>query len=185
MAAMKAAKESGVLLLYDPNMRLLLWSSAEAAREGINSIWTYADVIKVNDDEVEFLTQGDATDEKNVLSLQHAGLKLLMVTDGEKGCRYFTKVNGKRIWKSFKFSFFEVVCLYLYLVSLCLKQNFKGAVKGFAVNTVDTTGAGGCFYSSVLEDENKLRDALTHANACGAICTTVKEAIPALPDNAA
>ncbi|KAI3938914.1 hypothetical protein MKX01_007564 [Papaver californicum] len=164
MAAMKAAKEAGALLSYDPNVRLPLWSSADAAREGINSIWSYADVIKVSDDEVEFLTQGDATDEKNVLSLWHDGLKLLMVTDGQKGCRYFTK-------------------------------NFKGAVKGFAVNTVDTTGAGDAFVGSFLccaakdfsifEDENKLRDALTHANACGAICTTVKGAIPALPDNAA
>ncbi|KAI3845653.1 hypothetical protein MKX03_006633 [Papaver bracteatum] len=164
MAAMKAAKEAGALLSYDPNVRLPLWSSAESAREGINSIWTYADVIKVSDDEVEFLTQGDATDEKNVLSLWHDGLKLLMVTDGEKGCRYFTK-------------------------------NFKGAVKGFAVNTVDTTGAGDAFVgsflcsaandSSIFEDENKLREALTRANACGAICTTVKGAIPALPDLAA
>ncbi|KAI3930871.1 hypothetical protein MKW92_001540 [Papaver armeniacum] len=79
MAAMKAAKEAGALLSYDPNVRLPLWSSSEAARDGINSIWTYADVIKVSDDEVEFLTQGDATDEKNVLSLWHDGLKLLMI----------------------------------------------------------------------------------------------------------
>ncbi|MCL7027840.1 hypothetical protein MKW94_014231 [Papaver nudicaule] len=87
-----------------------------------------------------------------------------MVTDGERGCRYFTK-------------------------------NFKGAVKGFAVNTVDTTGAGDAFVgsflcsavkdSSIFEDENKLKEALKRANACGAICTTKKGAITALPDNAA
>ncbi|KAI3847191.1 hypothetical protein MKX03_033298 [Papaver bracteatum] len=164
MAAMKAAREAGALLSYDPNVRLPLWPSAEACREGIKSIWTSADVIKVSDEEVKFLTEGDAADEKNVLSLWCDSSKLLLVTDGEKGCRYFTK-------------------------------NFSGAVKGFSVNAVDTTGAGDAFVgsflccaakdSSILEDESKLREALTLANACGAICTTRKGAIPGLPDNVA
>lgn len=47
IAAMKAAKEAGVLLSYDPNVRLPLWPSAEAARDGIKSIWNHADFIKV------------------------------------------------------------------------------------------------------------------------------------------
>lgn len=47
MAAMKAAKEAGVLLSYDPNVRLPLWPSADAARQGIKSIWNEADFIKV------------------------------------------------------------------------------------------------------------------------------------------
>lgn len=38
------------------------------------------------------MTQGDAEKEDVVLSLWHDNLKLLVVTDGEKGCRYFTKV---------------------------------------------------------------------------------------------
>lgn len=47
MAAMKIAKDSGALLSYDPNVRLPLWPSAEAARTGIRSIWLQADFIKV------------------------------------------------------------------------------------------------------------------------------------------
>jgi len=47
MAAMKAAREGGALLSYDPNVRLPLWPSAEAARSGIKSIWNEADFIKV------------------------------------------------------------------------------------------------------------------------------------------
>ncbi|KAI3902005.1 hypothetical protein MKW92_032902, partial [Papaver armeniacum] len=39
--------------------------------------------------------------------------------------------------------------------------------------------------TSILEDESKLRESLTMANACGAICTTRKGAIPGLPDNIA
>jgi sugar/nucleoside kinase (ribokinase family) len=44
---MRIAKKSGSILSYDPNLRLALWPSAEAAREGIMSIWDQADVIKV------------------------------------------------------------------------------------------------------------------------------------------
>eukprot|EP00897_Mesotaenium_endlicherianum_P000289 jgi/Mesen1/10260/ME000778S09607 len=43
---MKIAKQSGATLSYDPNLRLPLWPSATAARDGILSIWDHADVIK-------------------------------------------------------------------------------------------------------------------------------------------
>ncbi|KAM5558066.1 hypothetical protein ABKV19_020015 [Rosa sericea] len=46
IAAAKAAKEAGVVLSYDPNLRLPLWPSAKSAREGILSIWETADIIK-------------------------------------------------------------------------------------------------------------------------------------------
>ncbi|KAJ0977204.1 hypothetical protein J5N97_012678 [Dioscorea zingiberensis] len=161
MAAMNAAKDAGALLSYDPNVRLPLWPSEDAARTGIMSIWKEADFIKVSDDEVAFLTQGDPYNEDVVLSLWYEGLKLLVVTDGEKGCRYFT-------------------------------QTFKGKVEGFSVKTVDTTGAGDAFVGALLtsiakdgvslfQNEEKLRKVLKFANACGAIATTKKGAIPALP----
>ena len=47
LAAMSIAKNSGSILSYDPNLRLALWPSAEAARNGIMSIWDQADIIKV------------------------------------------------------------------------------------------------------------------------------------------
>ncbi|XP_065878171.1 probable fructokinase-5 [Euphorbia lathyris] len=160
IAAMKSAKSAGILLSYDPNVRLPLWPSPDAARDGIKSIWNEADFIKVSDDEVSFLTKGDASKEEVVLSLWHDKLKLLLVTDGEKGCRYFTK-------------------------------KFKGKVGGYSVKTVDTTGAGDAFVgsfllsvakdTSIFENEEKLKEALSFSNACGAICTTKKGAIPALP----
>ncbi|RAL51391.1 hypothetical protein DM860_010893 [Cuscuta australis] len=46
LAAMAAAKKSGSLLSYDPNLRLPLWPSEEAARSGIMSIWDEAHIIK-------------------------------------------------------------------------------------------------------------------------------------------
>jgi sugar/nucleoside kinase (ribokinase family) len=47
LAAMAIARKSGCILSYDPNLRLPLWPSAEAARKGIMSIWDQADIIKV------------------------------------------------------------------------------------------------------------------------------------------
>lgn len=161
LRAMEVAKEAGALLSYDPNLRLPLWPSPVDAREQIMSIWDRADIIKVSDVELEFLTGSDTVDDKAALSLWHPGIKLLLVTLGEKGCRYYTK-------------------------------NYHGAVEAFSVKTVDTTGAGDAFVGAllcnivddqaVLEDEVRLRKVLKYANACGAITTTKKGAIPALPN---
>ncbi|GLT34583.1 hypothetical protein SLA2020_090910 [Shorea laevis] len=165
LKAMEVAKKAGALLSYDPNLRLPLWPSADEARKQIMSIWDQADVIKVSDVELEFLTGSDKIDDETALSLWRptSNLKLLLVTLGENGSRYYTK-------------------------------NFRGSVDAFHVNSVDTTGAGDSFVGallckfvadpSVLEDESKLREALKFANACGAITTTKKGAIPALPAEA-
>lgn len=88
---MEVAKEAGCLLSYDPNLRLPLWPSAKEAREKIMSIWDKADVIKVSDNELEFLTGKEVSDEA-ALSLWHPNLKLLLVTLGEDGCKYYSKV---------------------------------------------------------------------------------------------
>ncbi|KAK6146306.1 hypothetical protein DH2020_020175 [Rehmannia glutinosa] len=160
LKAMEVAKAAGALLSYDPNLRLPLWPSAEYAKEQIMSIWNKADVIKVSDNELEFLTGSNKIDDESALSLWHPNLKLLLVTLGEKGCRYYTK-------------------------------NFRGSVDGYHVNTVDTTGAGDSFVGSLLgkivddhaiiQDEARLKEVLKYACACGAITTTKKGAIPALP----
>ena len=93
LKAMEVAKEAGALLSYDPNLRLPLWPSPEEAREQIMSIWEKADVIKVSDVELEFLTGNPKIDDENALTLWHSNLKLLLVTLGEHGCRYYTKVS--------------------------------------------------------------------------------------------
>lgn len=92
LEAMKAARESGALLSYDPNLRLPLWPSPEVAKEQIMSIWKEADIIKVSDVELEFLTGSSSVEDDVALSLWHPGLKLYLVTLGEKGCKYYTKV---------------------------------------------------------------------------------------------
>jgi len=47
IAALNIAKNAGVFLSYDPNLRKQLWPSEKAARDGIMSIWDQADMIKV------------------------------------------------------------------------------------------------------------------------------------------
>eukprot|EP00252_Welwitschia_mirabilis_P008607 TRINITY_DN2058_c0_g1_i2.p1 TRINITY_DN2058_c0_g1~~TRINITY_DN2058_c0_g1_i2.p1 ORF type:complete len:399 (+),score=79.70 TRINITY_DN2058_c0_g1_i2:396-1592(+) len=165
LAAMKIAKDAGVLLSYDPNLRLPLWPSAEAARTGILGIWDKADIIKISEDEITFLTEGeDPYDDAVVRKLFHPNLKLLLVTEGQDGCRYYTK-------------------------------SFSGKVEGINVEPVDTTGAGDAFVGGILsqlakdtslfQDEKRLREALMFANACGAITVTERGAIPSLPTRAA
>lgn len=56
-------------------------------------LWDKADVIKVSDVELEFLTGSDKIDDASALSLWHPNLKLLLVTLGENGSRYYTKVK--------------------------------------------------------------------------------------------
>ncbi|KAK6117574.1 hypothetical protein DH2020_048683 [Rehmannia glutinosa] len=46
IAAMGIAKKSGSLLSYDPNLRLPLWPSDDAARKEIMAVWDKADIIK-------------------------------------------------------------------------------------------------------------------------------------------
>lgn len=92
LKAMEIAKEAGALLSYDPNLRLPLWPSAEEAREQIMSIWDKAEVIKVSDNELEFLTGSNKIDDEAAMSLWHPNLKLLLITLGDQGCNYYTKV---------------------------------------------------------------------------------------------
>ena len=79
------AKEQGKLITCDPNLRKPLWPSEEAAKEQILWSLSQADVVKISDDEVEFLW--NCTPEEGAEKLlSQFGVKLAMVTLGPKGC---------------------------------------------------------------------------------------------------
>ncbi|XP_056858960.1 probable fructokinase-1 isoform X2 [Raphanus sativus] len=80
LKAMEVAKEAGALLSYDPNLREPLWPSKEEAKTQITSIWEKAEIIKVSDVELEFLTGSNKIDDETPMSLWHPNLKLLLVT---------------------------------------------------------------------------------------------------------
>jgi fructokinase len=157
--AVETAGRAGALISYDPNLRLDLWPSAEAAREGMLLGWPLAHVIKVSEEELAFLA-GEDDLKAGARRLWHPHLRLLVVTLGQAGCAYFT-------------------------------PQFSGRVPGFAVKAVDTTGAGDGFVAGLLkglldhpqadQDETRLREICRYANAVGALTTTRRGAIPALP----
>lgn len=91
---MELAKEAGALLSFDPNLRLPLWSSPEEARKQILSIWDQADILKVSEVELGFLTGHDSVEDEVAMQLWRPNFQLLVVTLGDKGCKYYTKVLG-------------------------------------------------------------------------------------------
>ena len=157
--AIETAGNAGLLVSYDPNLRLSLWKDSNAAREGMLSAWHTASLIKVSEEEIEFLS-GKTDTYAGVKDLWHDKLALLVVTKGKFGCTYFTKDN----W---------------------------GDVPGFQVDPLDTTGSGAGLVAGLLKglldnpecwnEEEKLRSICRFANAVGAITTTERGAIPALP----
>jgi len=157
--AIHTAREAGLILSYDPNLRLNLWPSAEAAKEGMLLGWPLAQLIKVSEEELTFLTGIDDW-QAAAKALWHSELRLLVVTRGKDGCRFLT-------------------------------PTCSGSVPGFKVASVDTTGAGDGFVAALLKgvlenpdvdrDEGQLRALCRYANAVGAITTTERGAIPALP----
>ena len=79
------AKEAGKLITCDPNLRKPLWSSEEEAKEQMLWSLSQADVVKISDDEVEFLWNCTPEEGADKL-LQEFGVSLAMVTLGPKGC---------------------------------------------------------------------------------------------------
>ena len=82
--AVKYAKTRGKLITFDPNLRASLWDSLEEAKTQI--IWglRQADIVKISDEEVEFLW-GCSEQEGARRLLDEHGVKLAMVTLGPKG----------------------------------------------------------------------------------------------------
>ena len=157
--AVHTARDAGKIVTYDPNLRLALWSNADAAREGMLLGWSLAHAIKVSREELEFLT-GISDLESAGRSLWHDALRILLITDGANGADYLT-------------------------------PDSMGHVNGFPVQSIDTTGAGDGFMAgflsrwlkddTLLSEPGKINDALRYGNAVGALTTTRRGAIPALP----
>lgn len=160
LRAVDLAHEAGLLVSYDPNLRPALWGGPAEAKAGIMLGWPRAHIIKISEDEAQYLT-GESDLIRAGRSLWHDRLKLMTITLGCNGCIYLT-------------------------------SRFEGMVAGITVETVDTTGAGDGFLAGLLrglledpnalDDEPRLREVCRFANIVGALTTTERGAIPALPD---
>ena len=88
--AVAYAKAQGKLITCDPNLRKPLWRSEEEAKEQILWSLNQADVVKISDEEVEFLWNCTPEEGADKL-LNEFGVSLAMVTLGPKGCLLKTK----------------------------------------------------------------------------------------------
>ena len=159
--AIDVAKEAGCLVSFDPNLRPPLWKTLEDARKEIEYGLSKADILKISDNEVEFLCGTSDYDEGAKMLIEKYNIPFVCVTLGKDGSRAYYK--GMRV---------EV----------------PGFVQK---NTIETTGAGdtfcGCMLHYIiqhgLEDltEENLRELLTFANAAASVITTRKGALAVMP----
>ena len=161
--AVACAKDAGVLVSFDPNLRPPLWASLEDARTQISWGLSQCDVLKIADNELEFMTgQTDFDKGAAILLEQHPNIRVLNVTAGADGS--YSYYGGRRV--------------------------FVPAVK--LGGTIETTGAGDTFCASVLNfvlehgadnlTEDDLINMLRFANAAAYIVTTRKGAIRSMPE---
>lgn len=84
LKAINIAKNEGMIISFDPNLRLNLWDFEERAKETVFKTLPLVDVLKVSDDEVKFLT-GCNSIEEGLIKLSDYGIKLILVTLGKDG----------------------------------------------------------------------------------------------------
>jgi fructokinase len=161
LTAARYAADSGALLSYDPNLRLALWPSIAAAKDGMLDGWRLARVIKVNSEELFFLRE-ERTLEGAVRALWHEDLALVAVTVGGKGCTYFTADSTG------------------YLPGFPVGTvDTTGAGDAFMAGLLSgLLEASGPWHTSAIER------AVTWGNAVGALSTTRIGAMSALPTRA-
>ena len=91
--AAEYAKSRGKLITYDPNLRKPLWKDLNTCREQMLWGLSKADVVKISDEEVEFLF-GLGVEDGAAHVLEHYGVKLVFVTCGADGC-YFKNAKAE------------------------------------------------------------------------------------------
>lgn len=151
--AMDAIRKAGGNVSFDPNIRPDLWPDENALRRCLEQALQSADVVKLSVEELAFLT-GDADVREGLNTLmQRCPARLVLVTQGKEG----------------------VIAWH------------QGAVKHYPatpVQCVDTTGAGDAFVAGLLYGlaaGQELVPAIALAQRCGALATTAKGAMTALP----
>ncbi|AWI50790.1 MULTISPECIES: aminoimidazole riboside kinase [Actinobacillus] len=160
--AIRRIKEVGGFFSFDPNLRESLWASLDEMKEVVNSVIAMADILKFSEEELTLLTNTTNLEEATKLITAQYPEKLIIITLGKDGAIYH--LNGK-----------------------------SQVVKGKALKPVDTTGAGDAFVSGLLaglsqvsdwKEEATLVEVIRKANASGALATTAKGAMAALPNKA-
>lgn len=163
LAAAKTAKEAGVTVSYDPNLRPPLWNSMDVARQWILEGMSLADYVKMSEEELEFLT-GTEDVETGIRSLfEQYPMTLLVVTMGANGCIAMTKCGLYRA------DALKVICVD----TTGAGDAFWGALLGRLLKK----GRKPEEYN-----DEQIRELLRFACVAGSLATMKKGAIPAMPE---
>lgn len=160
--AIAIAKENGCILSFDPNLRPPLWSCLDKAKEMIAYGMSVCDILKISDNEIEFMTGKTDIDEGIKEIREQYKIPLIFATLGKDGSRaYYQDIQMEA-------------------------AGFANP------NTIETTGAGdtfcACELNYVLEHglegltQENLKELLTFANAAASIITTRKGALCVMPE---
>lgn len=90
--AVEMAKEKGAIIAIDANIRPLRWSSEEFCRETIGSFFEDADILKLTDEELFFLTE-TTTIEEGLQKLDSMLVPIVLITVGAEGA--YAVLNGE------------------------------------------------------------------------------------------
>ncbi len=160
--AIDVAKEAGAIITFDPNLRPPLWADLADAKREIEYGLGKCDVLKISDNEVEFLFGTTDYDLGAKLLKEKYNIPLILITMGPDGSRAY--------YKDLRVE-----------VAPFLQEK-----------TIETTGAGDTFCASsinyVLEHglvnltEENLTELLTFANAAASLITTKKGALSVMPE---
>ncbi|MBQ8305749.1 MAG: carbohydrate kinase [Blautia sp.] len=159
--AIDVAKEAGCIISFDPNLRPPLWKTMDDARREIEYGLSKCDVLKISDNEVEFLFDTTDYDKGAALLEEKYHIPLILITLGKDGSRAYYK--GRKV----------------------------EAAPFLQENTIETTGAGDTFCASALNfvleygldslTDEQLSKLLTFANAAASLITTRKGALRVMP----
>ena len=162
--AVAIAKEGGALISFDPNLRPPLWEDLEDARKAIAWGLAQCDILKIADNELEFMTgETDFYKGAAILHQKYPNIKILNVTAGADGSYSFYGEEEPVFVPSCKLG-----------------------------GVIETTGAGDTFCASVLNfvlengtaclTEQDRENMLRFANTAAYLVTTRKGAIRAMPE---
>ena len=89
--AVAYAKEHGKMITFDPNLRKPLWNDLSQAKEQMLWGLHQADVVKISDEEVQFLFPDLSFEAAAEKILADFGVKLVFLTMGKDGCLFKNK----------------------------------------------------------------------------------------------
>ena len=87
--AIEYAKKAGTIISFDPNIRLPLWNDHKALKNTVLEFLPYADILKISDEELEFIT-GYQTIEQAKEILFQGNVKVVIFTKGAEGAEVYT-----------------------------------------------------------------------------------------------